>query len=57
MLLKEDMEYFEEEIIKENNDYSSSNNTLEKNKVSLIASKIENIMDKIFEKVKDKIGI
>ena len=57
MLLKEDMEYFEEEIIKENNDYSSSNNTLEKNKVSLIASKIEDIMDKIFEKVKDKIGI
>lgn len=57
MLLKEDMEYFEEEIIKENNEYSSSNNTLEKNKVSLIASKIEDIMDKVFEKVKDKIGI
>lgn len=57
MLLKEDMEYFEEEIIKENNEYSSSNNTLEKNKVSLIASKIEDIMDKVFEKVKDKIGL
>ena len=57
MLLKEDMEYFEEEIIKENNEYSSSNNTLEKNKVSLIASKIEDVMDKVFEKVKDKIGL
>ena len=52
-LLKEELKYFETEIQKPNNQYSSDNNIITKNPVSKIAYKIDSTIDKIFSKIKD----
>lgn len=52
-LLQDDLKYFESEIQKPNNNYSSDTNVITKNPISKIAYKIDNTIDKVLEKVKD----
>lgn len=54
-ILQGEIDYFEEEIIRPNNNYISKNLVPTKNKVSSIASKIDKTIDNVIDKIKDVI--
>lgn len=54
-ILQGEIDYFEEEIIRPNNNYIPKNLVPTKNKVSSIASKIDNTIDNVINKIKDMI--
>ena len=52
-LLQDDLKYFENEIKNPNNNYTNDYKVISKNPVSKIADKIDNTIDKVFNKIKD----
>lgn len=52
-LLEEEKTYFENEIIRPNNDYQSKEFVPKDNVVNKIAKKVDGTIDKVIEKIKD----